>query len=380
MNGLFHDLLLLSYPPRLRGRNGAEMRRLFLERVQEARADGGVPAVVWLWVRTIIDFAVNAIPERKGEFRERRVLRGTPGATTLRGPGGWEGGMESFLKDLRHGLRTLTKNPTFTVIAFVTIGLGIGASTAILSVVRAVLLRPLPYDTPNELVTVWSEMTARNVKNFPISPPVLRDIRESSRLLDDIAGVGAPQQPLNVECEAIQLEVGNVTPNFFSVLGVELLMGRDFTESDAAPADTTSSAAFNPNANPPTVTILSHGFWQTFYGGDPSVLGRTLEINGRSVEIIGVLPATFEPLLLAAANVTPDVALWIVPRFDLAGWNPTNVVFTGNGVQGDSPPRRPHCGGASHRSRAPRSRGIRTPDRLCKRLEPSAGPSRFASA
>ena len=329
MNGSLYDLLLVTYPPTFREKHGAEMRRLFLERVRDARRRAGRLSLMWLWVRTIIDFAINAPAERLRASRALWSARGTPGGVTMRGQRGRGVGMDSFIKDVRYGIRTLVKNPTFTLIATVTIGLGIGANTAIFSVVRAVLLRPLPYDDPDELVMVWSELTARNVENFFLAPTTVRDMRESSTLLEDVAGVNAFQQPVNIENEPVQLDVGGVTPNFFSVLGVEPFIGRDFTEADAAPADTSAATVFTPGANPPTVTILSHGFWQTYYGGDPTVLGRTLDLGGASLEIVGVLPPDCEPLLPAAANVPPDVALWTVPRFNLVAWNPANVAFAG---------------------------------------------------
>jgi putative ABC transport system permease protein len=235
--------------------------------------------------------------------------------------------MDSFMKDVRYGVRTLLKNRTFTLIAALTIGLGIGANTAIFSVVRAVLLLPLPYENPEELVMVWGRMTARNVENFPMSPPILRDMRERSQVLSDLAGVNAFPQAINIEGEAVQVEVAGVTSNFFELMGVEPMLGRDFTAADATPTDTATANTFNPNANPPTVAILSHGFWQQFFGGDLGVLGRSLDLAGNSIEIIGVLPGDFEPLLPSAANVSKNVALWTVPRFDVESWNPANVVF-----------------------------------------------------
>jgi putative ABC transport system permease protein len=235
--------------------------------------------------------------------------------------------MDSILRDIRYAFRTLIKNPAFTAIAVVTIGLGIGANTAIFSVVQAVLLKPLPYEEPQELLIVWSEMTARDVEYFPISPPVWKDIRENSEIFEDVAGMNAFQQPLNIEGQALQLSVGNVTPNFFRVLGVDLLMGRDFAEEDAVPVTAADGTALQPGANAPTVTILSHAFWQTGFGGDPSVLGRSVDLGGTMVEIIGVLPEDFEPLLPAQANVAPGVALYVTPRFDIANWNPANVFF-----------------------------------------------------
>jgi hypothetical protein len=119
-------------------------------------------------------------------------------------------------KDLSYAIRSLLKSPAFALTAVVTIALGIGASTAIFSVVNAVLLRPLPYRDADRLVLLWSDLRARNVKDFPISPGDLPDIRAGGTLFEGFAGVGTFRQPLtedNVEPE--QVRVAGVTPNIF---------------------------------------------------------------------------------------------------------------------------------------------------------------------
>jgi len=242
------------------------------------------------------------------------------------GKGGGE--MEALIRDIRYAIRSLMKNTTFAVVAIVTIALGIGANTAIFSVVQAVLLKPLPYDQPEELVMVWGRLTARNVENFATSPPVLRDMRESSRLFESFAGVNSFPAALSGEGDPLQIQVGSVTPNFFELLGTELLMGRDFLPEDATPLDSAAATPFGPGANAPTVTILSHSLWQQSFGGDAAVLGRTIDFGGNLVEVIGVLRPDFELLMPTATNVAPDVAAWTTPRLNFDLWNPANVVWS----------------------------------------------------
>jgi putative ABC transport system permease protein len=109
--------------------------------------------------------------------------------------------MGELIRDIRHGFRSLLRSPGFTIAAVLTMGLGIGANTAIFSVVRAVLLRPLPYENPDGLVLAWVELRQRDVTNFPFSPPDFLDLREMATTLDDVAGVVTFPQPLSGEGE-----------------------------------------------------------------------------------------------------------------------------------------------------------------------------------
>ncbi|HKB10255.1 MAG TPA: ABC transporter permease, partial [Vicinamibacterales bacterium] len=139
--------------------------------------------------------------------------------------------VDTWLKDFAYAARGLRKNAGFTAVATLTIALGIGACTAIFSVVNAVLLRPLPYADAQRLVIVWGELRARNVNDWPFSPPDLRDLQQqSSAVFDDLAGMipagrvavaGLGQEPE-------QIRVGGATPNLFRVLGARIIEGRDF--------------------------------------------------------------------------------------------------------------------------------------------------------
>ncbi len=229
--------------------------------------------------------------------------------------------MEQLWRDLRYGVRTLLRNPGFSAVAILTIALGVGANTAIFSVVRAVLLRPLPYENPDELVMVWGEMQARNMAYWPHSPPDFRDYREQTDLFQDLAGVFTFRQPLTGEGDPVQITVGGVTQNFFPLLGVSPSMGRSFGPEDVTPPDPDAA----PGTQLPNVVLLSHGFWQRKFAGAPDVIGRTVELGGQASEIVGVLPTGFRLLMPPGAQMPADVDVWTAARLDFDTANRNNV-------------------------------------------------------
>lgn len=173
-------------------------------------------------------------------------------------------------RDVSYALRTLTKNRRFTIVALLTLALGIGANTAIFSVLDAVLLRPLPYERPSELVAF-----------SPGTYDAFRDWTDGGRALDtsgaytySTANVTGGDEPLRVWTIA-------VTSSLMPTLGVAPLLGRGFTAEDDLPEA------------PPRV-LLRYGFWKAHFNGDPDLVGRTIELNGRAHEVIGILPAALE--------------------------------------------------------------------------------------
>jgi putative ABC transport system permease protein len=234
--------------------------------------------------------------------------------------------MSTLLGDLRYALRGLRKHPGFSVVATMTIALGIGACTAIFSIVNAVLLRPLPYANPDQLALVWSELRARNVPEFPFPIPDVKDLRERSTTFAAFAGVTPPGRVAigGDHGDPEQVRAGGVTPNLFQVLGVRMLLGRDFVDEDGTPQPPAGGAG--AGAAPPrlpVMAILSYGFWQRRYGGDKGIVGTRVDFgnNGRA-EIIGVLPQDFE--LLFPPRVGIDQAdMWTALRlnFDTAARN-----------------------------------------------------------
>jgi putative ABC transport system permease protein len=234
--------------------------------------------------------------------------------------------MESLLSDLRYALRTLARSPGFAAVAVVTIGLGIGANTAIFSVVNAVLLRPLPFEQPDQLVYAWGELRNRNIEYWPASPYDLTDFREQGTQFEAFAGIFTGQSSLTGgDGDPIQVEFAGVTPNFLSVLGMRPAVGRDFVPDDAAPIGQDA----DPAAAPPTAVLLSHGLWLRRFGGDSSAVGRTLEVGGNAAEIIGVMPRGFKLLAPPGTGLSSNIDLWFAPRIDFDNW-PTraNAVFS----------------------------------------------------
>jgi putative ABC transport system permease protein len=268
--------------------------------------------------------------------------------------------MGKLLRDLAYAARSLRKSPAFSLTAIVTLALGIGVSTAIFSVVNAVLLRPLPYANPERLVHVWSDLRNRDQRNFPQALGDLPDLREHGTSFDGLAAVQTGRIALTGENgEAEQVVGGFVTTNLFSVLGTRIAIGRDFVEADGAPQPQPAPAAQQATAPPqgggaapragtgappaaaagggagaqaappparlPAIAILSHEFWQRRFGGDSGIVGRSIDFGNNRANIVGVLAPGFELLFPPgiAMDRTPDVFTAI--RADLTQASRTNV-------------------------------------------------------
>ena len=225
--------------------------------------------------------------------------------------------MVGFLRDLRYAIRSLVRQPAFTAIAVGTIALGIGANTAIFSVVQAVLFRPLPYDSPDRLVVIWSNLTNRNQPKFPLSPPDLRDFQEQATLYEGLGGVVTFTQTLTGgDGDPEVIDVGGTTPNFFEVLGVRPFLGRGFEPADAEPIAPNTNAA----AIPPASVILSHELWQRRFGGDDQVIGQSVQVNNNAALIVGVMRPNVELHFGTGSGLTQKVDMWTTPRINVAAW------------------------------------------------------------
>jgi predicted permease len=187
--------------------------------------------------------------------------------------------METLLQDLKFALRMLVKNPGFTFVAILTLALGIGANTSIFSFVNAVLLRPLPVADPDRLVYVFSgnRTTPYNVSSYPDYV----DFRDRNEVFTDLLAYAPITLSLNTNDQADMVSGLIVTGNYFEALGVQTHVGRAFRPDE----DTT------PGGHP--VAVISHGLWQSRFGGDPQIAGRQLLLNGQPFTIVGVAPAGF---------------------------------------------------------------------------------------
>jgi predicted permease len=200
--------------------------------------------------------------------------------------------VETTVWDARYTLRSLAKTPGFTAAAIVTLALGIGANSAIFSIVRAMLLSPLPYHDSSRLVFVWSDMSAIGYPRAPLSAPELKDLRDRTTLFQGFGSIWSTAAVLNGEGEPEQLRVGLVSTNFFSLLGADAAVGRTFASEDE------STAA-------PRTILLSWSLWQRRFGGDRSVVGRAIRVNGQTTTVVGVMPADFR-LLMPPDSAVPD--------------------------------------------------------------------------
>jgi len=183
-------------------------------------------------------------------------------------------------QDLRYGARMLLKEPGFTLIAVITLALGIGANTAIFSVVNTVMLRPLPYKEPDRLVMLWTDDPQRGIHEEGTSLPTFKDWRSQSRLFVDMALCTRGNPVTLTGGDEVERALGErVSANLFPLLGVAPMLGRTISSEDEQRRE--------------PVVVLSHSLWQRRFGADPNVIGRMLEMGGRNAQVIGVMPADF---------------------------------------------------------------------------------------
>lgn len=178
--------------------------------------------------------------------------------------------MENLIKDVRYGIRNLLKRPGFTLVAVITLALGIGLNSAIFSVINAVLLRPLPYDDPSRLVAFRSNQSALDVL----------DVRAQSRSFTNLGGEVLQALDYTAGSEPLQIQNGHVSGGFFAALGVKPQLGRLITEDD-------------DKAGAPFVVVLSDGMWRRLFASDPGIVGKTIPLSGNVYTVIGVTPAGF---------------------------------------------------------------------------------------
>ena len=189
--------------------------------------------------------------------------------------------IEGAVQDFRHALRLLARAPGFAAVALLTIALGIGANSAIFSVINGVALKPLGYPEPDRLVFLTSQFPTLGFEKFWISPPEYFELRERSRSFEDIAAYTTGAVNLSEGSQPERVNAVFATANMFDVLGVRPAIGQPYTAGQDG-----------PGAEP--VVVLSHELWSRIFAGDRSVIGRTIEINGRRTTVVGVAPAGFD--------------------------------------------------------------------------------------
>jgi putative ABC transport system permease protein len=283
------QLLLLAYPEDVRLRYGAEIAATILERLKTSRRRREL-----LLAREALGLVAAGIRLRLERFRPvRRARAPRPGKTKV------GGAMDRILHDLRIAARGLMRRPAFTAIAVLAMALGVGASVAIFSVFHAVLLRPLPFADPDRLVTLWEKNSERGWYKAQVAPANYLDWKEQSRSFEAMAGYNSWLDELAlVEAgEPTVVRASTVTGGFFEVLGVLPTEGRVFEESH-------TWGGTEP------VAVLSHGLWTRRFGGDPSIVGRSLTLDSVSHRVVGVMPEGFR-------YPYRDADLWLP-----MGWKP----------------------------------------------------------
>ena len=188
--------------------------------------------------------------------------------------------MQTLWHDLAYGFRILVKSPRFTSVAVLSLAIGIGANTAIFSVTNALLLRPLPYKDAERLVILWNRSPGLNVEQDWFSPGQYLDIRAENKVFENVAATIDSSFNLTGQGIPERVEGARVSSSLFPLLGTQPLMGRVFTADE-------------DEQGKPTTAVLSYGFWQRHFGGEPNVVGKTISLNGISVEIVGVMPPNF---------------------------------------------------------------------------------------
>jgi putative ABC transport system permease protein len=242
-------MLLRLLPAEFRGDYGPEMEQVFIDQREEAAREGSKMGIWRLWWETAKGIFTTAPREHFSMLRQ----------------------------DSTFALRMMRKNLGFTIAAIIVLGLGIGANTAIFSVVNAVLLKPLPYQHGERLLMLRQATTGAGIMGRAVSVPELMDYRRQNRSLDAIVEYHNMQFILLGRAEPEQVETGVVSWNYFDIFGAKPLLGRNFSPADEKPGA-------------PAVLLLSYEYWLRSFGGDPTVIGKVFRMNDKPHTVIGVLP------------------------------------------------------------------------------------------
>ena len=221
------------------------------------------------------------------------------------------------LRDIRFALRGLAKKPAFTAIAVLTLALGIGANTAIFSVVNAVLLRPLAVREPDRLMTFWHSAPAKGLRHMDLNDAMFAYYRNRTRTFESLAAFETGEFSLTGSGEPESVPGAVVTFDYFSVLGREPLHGRTFTAQEDTPGNN-------------HVVLLSYGLWQRRFGGNPNIVGQSINVDNEPTTVVGVMPADFDfPDPAERANSSGHVQLWVPKGLDPQDSNSYNLLAVG---------------------------------------------------
>jgi predicted permease len=206
----------------------------------------------------------------------------------------------SFVQDLRYALRMLLKSPGFTMVAVMTLALGIGANVATFSVVYAVLLRPLPFPHPDQLVRVFDDLRGPNEQDVGMSAPELWDLQDRSGVFEDISAVAPSSSAVAGGERTVRAESLVTSPDYFALLGAKPQLGRVYTAQDGVPG------FLEP-------VVISDGFWRRNYGSDPNIIGRKMRLDSDMYTIVGVMSPGFRH---PGRTLNTDVEVWVATGFN----------------------------------------------------------------
>jgi predicted permease len=207
--------------------------------------------------------------------------------------------MSSFFQDIRYALRMLVKSPAFTLVAVLTLALGIGANVATFSVVYAVLLRPLPFAHPEQLVRVFDDLRGPNTPDVGMSAPELWDLQDHSGVFQDISAVAPSNSAIGGGDRVVRAESLITSPDYFTLLGTKAQVGRVYTAQDSVPG------FLEP-------VVISDGFWRSNFGSDQHIVGRKIRLDNDLYTIVGVMPAGFRH---PGRTLNTDVDVWAATGF-----------------------------------------------------------------
>ena len=261
-----------------------DLREEYLRRAEADRTAAG------LW------YCREAISIAGFRARDRFVSRNSKSHTGHLMPRKGDSRMRQLLSDLRFAIRTLRRTTGYTIVAAITLALGIGANTAIFSVVDSVLLNPLPYPDSDEIVGVWHHAPGLGYDQFGISPGVYFQYLDQNDVFESLALYTAAPRNLTGDGDPEQLLGAQVSRSLFDVLQVPPAFGRTFVQEEDLPEATQT-------------VILGHGLWARRFGSDPAVVGRTIQLNGEAVEVVGIMPPGF-------AFPSRDTEFWLPLAMD----------------------------------------------------------------
>src|SRR5438067_11081474 len=205
--------------------------------------------------------------------------------------------MVSVLQDIRYAGRLLLRTPGFTVVAVLALALGIGANTAIFSIVNTLLLRQLPFPDPQRLVVVWEYNLPREKKDNVVSPGNYLHWRDMNRVFEQMAGIATFRTTLTGQGDPEELPVQYVNGALLTMVGVPPERGRLFTSEDEA-----------PNVN---VAIISNRLWRQRFGGDPALVGKTIALGGVAHTVVGIMPPRFTIFASGQPSSDTPIDLWV---------------------------------------------------------------------